>query len=757
MKQLLLFIFCGVFLGAWGQNLTILPQPKLVTIDTAQQFNFGAELFVEENPSQYRIIESFNAIALDQGNFKVNSFKNDLTAGLKISPNLFLHPNYFKDELIKDQYTLEIKNTGIHIYYNNEASALMAFQSLLQILKRNEAAELLLPQTHVYDYPDFSWRGLHLDCSRHFFSPEEVKRFLRVMAHYKFNKFHWHLTDDQGWRIEIKKYPKLTSIGAYRDSTKIGHFNEFEKGYEHERYGGYYTQEEVKEIVAYAALLHIEVIPEIEMPGHARAALAAYPNLGCSKSELPVASTWGIFNEVFCSKKETINFLKDIVDEVAPLFPSTYFHIGGDEAPSIQRENCKHCQKTIQKNQLHDEHEVQGYILKTINSHLKKYNKTLLGWDEIIESGLPDDCAVMSWRGMQGGIKAAEAKHPVVMSPTTYCYFDYYQSDNPHEPLAIGGYLPLEKVYQFSPLPKELDSNFHSYILGGQANLWTEYIPSFDHLMYMTYPRALALSEKLWNKKALTYDQFLQKLLTYQLPYLESQHIPYCKAIADANFKLSSSQMGQILIDVINQNPLLPTVTNFRNISIGPETHYEIQHKGDTSIDTVVLSSFAQGMEDRKKELKLVVSQSTACKIDSLTPPHPKFNNGGSFTLVNGVYGRRPWNGSGWLGYSGDTITIIFDLQESRAVFNLQVSCLKAEGSWIYLPEQISVFGSNNNLHFEPITQEAIESEISNLPLANNYRYIQLVIAPKDKIPQGNEGAGQNPWTFIDEIKIAWN
>ncbi|SFT67117.1 hexosaminidase [Lishizhenia tianjinensis] len=753
MRFLLSLLIVSAVFALKAQNM-ILPQPKFITVDTTHYVNFGKALFTYNDAATHRLIESLNT---NSHGLEVHRFRNSPSSGIRINANLFLHPKYDKKELDYDNYTLDIQAEAIHIYYTNEASAYMAFQSLLQLLKTNAQKDILLPLTHINDYPDFEWRGLHLDCSRHFFSTQEIKRFLNTMAYYKFNKFHWHLTDDQGWRIELKKYPELTSVGAYRDSTKIGHFNEFEKGYEKQRYGGYYTQKQVQEIVAYAAKLHIEVIPEIEMPGHARAALAAFPELGCSQEQLPVASTWGIFNEVFCSKKQSLNFLKDVIEEVAPLFPSNYFHIGGDEAPSIQREHCKHCQKTIKKHHLHNEHEVQGYILKEMNAHLKKHNKTLIGWDEIIESGLPDNCAVMSWRGMQGGKQAAEQKHPVVMSPTTYCYFDYYQSDNPNEPLAIGGYLPLEKVYQFTPIPQDLDTQYHAYILGGQANLWTEYIADFDHLMYMTYPRALALAEKVWNKNAPSYEDFLHKVLFYQLPYLDTQNINYSKAIADANFVLSSDSMGTVAVHVENQNPLLPTITNFRNISTSSKTDFQLHLPEHKVQDTIYLSSFAEGMEDRKKEITLYLSQSTGCKIDSLTPPHPKFNNGGSFTLVNGVYGRRPWNGSDWLGFSGDTITVIFDLLEQRELTQLELSCLKAEGSWIYLPEHISVFGANDKNAFEEVESRAIHKEISEIPLANNYRYIKLVIAPKDKIPQGNEGAGQNPWTFIDEIIITWN
>jgi hexosaminidase len=306
---------------------------------------------------------------------------------------------------------------------------------------------------------------LHLDVSRHFFSVDEVKRFIDLMALYKFNTFHWHLTDDQGWRIEIKKYPKLTEIGAFRDSTVIGHYSDRPRKYDVTQYGGYYTQDEVREVVAYAKDRFITVVPEIELPGHSRAALAAYPELSCTGMEQGVEGLWGIFDDIYCSKQETIDFMKDVLDEVVDLFPSEYIHIGGDEAPKTRWKSCPNCQKVIAENGLKDEHELQSYFIGQMDEFLTSKGKKLIGWDEILEGGLSPNAAVMSWRGLKGGIEAARQKHEVVMTPTTYCYFDYYQSGHPSEPVAIGGFLPLEKVYQFEPVPKELSEEEARFII----------------------------------------------------------------------------------------------------------------------------------------------------------------------------------------------------------------------------------------------------------------------------------------------------
>jgi hexosaminidase len=350
----------------------------------------------------------------------------------------------------------------------------------------------------VKDFPNFQWRGLHLDVSRHFFTVEEIKRFIDLMSYYKFNTFHWHLTDDQGWRIEIKKYPKLTEIGAWRDSTVDNHYTTVPRTYTKARYGGFYTQEQIKDVVAYAEAKYVTIVPEIEMPGHARAALAAYPEYSCTGKAQGVEGLWGIFDDIFCSKPASIQFLKDILDEVIPLFPGQYIHIGGDEAPKTRWHNCPKCQDIMKENHLKDEHELQSYFIRQMDAYVTAKGKKIIGWDEILEGGLSPNAAVMSWRGFDGGLEAAKQGHYVVMTPGSHCYFDHYQGKGKDEPLAIGGYTSLEKVFTFNPIPPDLGPEVSSYILGGQANIWTEYIPAFSKVEYMAYPRAIALSQALW-------------------------------------------------------------------------------------------------------------------------------------------------------------------------------------------------------------------------------------------------------------------
>ena len=340
----------------------------------------------------------------------------------------------------KDFYSISVSDY-IFISYSNDKALYYAMQSLSQLIKTEDGIKYI-PKAFVQDYPKFEWRGLHLDVSRHFFSVKEIKKYLDLMAIYKFNTFHWHLTDDQGWRIEIKAYPKLTKIGAYRDSTLMGHYTQNPKQYDKKRYGGFYTQEQVKEIVAYAKERYIDIVPEIEMPGHSRAALAAYPEFSCSEIRQEVPGIWGVFEDIYCTKEESFQFVTNILEEVVDLFPGEYIHIGGDEAPKSRWKTCTKCQNVIKNNGLVDEHELQSYFITRIENFLDNKGKKLIGWDEILEGGLSPNATVMSWRGCKGGIAAAKKGHYVVMTPGSHSYFDHYQGKSNEEPLAIGGYTP---------------------------------------------------------------------------------------------------------------------------------------------------------------------------------------------------------------------------------------------------------------------------------------------------------------------------
>ena len=420
------------------------------------------------------------------------------------------------DSLPSEGYTLSITPDSIDIAGGSPAGVFYAFQSLRQLLPAaalaGERARVIeLPAVEIRDEPHFAYRGAMLDACRHFFKPDEVKEYLDLLALHKINRFHWHLTEDQGWRIEIRRYPELTKIGSQRSETVLGNNS---PAYDGTPYGGYYTQDQLRDVVTYAAERFIVIIPEIEMPGHASAALAAYPNLGCIGEGYKVRTHWGVFPEVFCAGKEsTFEFLQNVLEEVIKLFPSEYIHVGGDECPTKSWKVCPACQKRIQNESLKDEHELQSYFMLRIEKWLNKHGRHLIGWDEILEGGISQSATIMSWRGTAGGIAAARAGNKVIMTPNTHCYLDYYQTEHPQgcEPWGIGGYVPVEKVYSFDPYDQLAETEC-PYILGMQGNIWTEYIASMAHVEHMTLPRLAALAEVSWSYKGRDIEDFRRRM-----------------------------------------------------------------------------------------------------------------------------------------------------------------------------------------------------------------------------------------------------
>lgn len=431
------------------------------------------------------------------------------------------------ESLGEEAYQLDVDHKGIHIKASDEAGFFYGVQSLIQLLPIDKKI-VSLPYLNIEDSPRFKWRGLHLDVCRHFFPVEFVKKYIDLMALYKLNTFHWHLTEDQGWRIEIKKYPKLTEVGSIRKETMVAKNFDPYVG-DGKPYGGFYTQEEIREIVAYAAARQITVVPEIEMPGHSIAALAAYPELGCGPGPYEVGTKWGVYEDIYCPSEKTFAFLKDVLTEVIDLFPGEYIHIGGDEAPKAAWKKSALAQQVIKREGLKDEFELQSYFIKRIEKFLVSKGKKLIGWDEILEGGLAPQAAVMSWRGEKGGIEAAEAGHNVVMSPNAELYFDHYQGKPEDEPLAIGGFTTLESVYHYEPVPEELDDAHHQYVMGAQANVWTEYIPTPEHAEYMAYPRVLALAETVWTQKEKKNWEAFQAKLPTQFKLLDERKVNYRK------------------------------------------------------------------------------------------------------------------------------------------------------------------------------------------------------------------------------------
>jgi len=506
------------------EKKTLTDFPGIIPLPVSMQISSGQFILTPETNIVYpagnekikKIAEYLNQLVLKSAGFQLTLSE----AEKPVRNSIQLLTGEFPD-IGKEGYILKSSRKGVQISANEPNGLFYGVITLWQLFPAGSTGNsITIPAIQITDMPRFSWRGAHLDVGRHFFNMDFIKEYIDIIALHKMNVFHWHLTDDQGWRIEIKKYPLLTEIGAWRDETVIGHpWRDRDKGpvkYDGIRYGGFYTQNEIKEIVDYAADRYITVVPEIEMPGHAQAAIASYPELGCTGEKVKVRTIWGISPYIYNVDDNTFKFLEDVLSEVMDLFPSEYIHIGGDEALKDQWKASNKIQKQIKDLDLKDEHELQSYFVKRIEEFINSKGRKLIGWDEILEGGLAPNAAVMSWRGIQGGIEAARQGHDVVMTPATHCYLDYYQSENTDkEPLAIGGYLPLDTVYNFEPVPSQFSADEAKHILGAQGNLWTEFIAVTEYLEYMLLPRLTAIAELTWTPKEMkNLEDFKRRLET---------------------------------------------------------------------------------------------------------------------------------------------------------------------------------------------------------------------------------------------------
>lgn len=532
---LALFTDCtGVDAPAGENQYAIIPAPVSLTPGTGEfLFTAKTKITVNELTDDTRLAAGFLATMVNRvSGFTLTVTPGSSSAGGRVA--MFIDSSAGTGA---EGYQMSVRRNKIIIKAETAAGLFHAVQSLRQLLPAEiespgiiENIRLAVPACEITDTPRFVYRGMHLDVARHMFPVEYIKRYIDMLALHKMNYFHWHLTEDQGWRIEIKKYPLLTEVGAYRKETLIGHGGRRPFEFDGKPYGGFYTQDEVRDIVEYARQRFITVIPEIEMPGHSVAALAAYPDISCTGGPFEVVTRWGVFDDIYCAgKEETFTFLQDILDEVIALFPSTYIHIGGDEAPKTRWKVCPDCQQRIREEGLADEHELQSYFIKRIENYLLGKGRRIIGWDEILEGGLAPQATVMSWRGITGGIAAARMGHDVIMTPGSHLYLDHYQTEPEGEPLAIGGYSPLEWVYSYEPLPQELTPEEQKYILGLQGNLWAEYLKTPEHMEYMAYPRMFAIAETGWSTVGnKDFESFLARFI-FQKPRYDITGINYFK------------------------------------------------------------------------------------------------------------------------------------------------------------------------------------------------------------------------------------
>ena len=750
---LLIFLFFLGFINAQEQ-LNLIPYPQKVELKTGNfEINEKTLLVGDKKSNEYKYFtEKFKKI-----------YSKDLSKNIKkVKPNfisLVLHKDLKIDnkQELNSNYILDVSDEIILVIGKNSEGVFQGIQTLLQLIETSKDGKI--PALKIQDSPKFAWRGMHLDVCRHFFTVEEVKQYIDYLAMYKLNTFHWHLTDDQGWRIEIKKYPKLTEIGSKRKESMIGAY--VDNTFDGKPYGPYfYTQKQIKDVVKYAQERHITVVPEIEMPGHDLAALSAYPELACTKGPFESATKWGVFDDVFCPKEETFTFLENVLDEVMTLFPSQYIHIGGDECPKTRWKECAHCQDLIKKNNLKDEHGLQSYFIQRIEKYVNSKGRKIIGWDEILEGGLAPNAAVMSWTGIKGGVEAAKSNHFAVMTPGSYCYFDHYQGDPQTEPNAFGGFTPLDKVYSYNPIPAELNSEQSKFILGVQANLWTEYILDFKQVQYMIFPRLFALSEVAWGtSKPDNYKEFESRVMNH-FKYLDKMDVNYAKSIYNINGKVVPAQNGVAYELSTSQNP--------------NEIHFTI----DGTVPTAQSSSYSKAIEVLKPmtiksayfengELKsaissqdFVPSKTTGKKIALEQQPSENYSFGGAFTLVDGIVGNQKQLGKTWLGFQGKDVVATIDFGQKTRLSEVYFNTLDNKGSWIHLAKSATIQVSDDGENFKivkEISKEEILSTKGKVKVnigKQQAKFIKIKIENAGIIPAGNPGADSKAWLFVDEIGV---
>lgn len=676
-------------------------------------------------------------------------------------------------------YLLDVSPDSLLVRAAAPAGLFYGVQTLRQLLPPSierpsgspGAGPLTVPCVAVEDRPRFAWRGALLDCARHFFPKDFVLRWIDILALHKLNTFQWHLTDDQGWRVEIKKYPRLTEIGAWRVDRENDHWNarEPQRPGEAATYGGFYTQDDIREVVAYAAARHITVVPEIEMPGHAKAALTAYPELSCTGGPftVPPGGYWPI-TDVFCPGNDrTFAVLADILAEVAALFPGPYIHIGGDEVDKAEWTRCPKCRARMKAEKLADVKELQSYFVRRVERILDGLGKRLVGWDEILEGGLAPGATVMSWRGTEGGIAAARAGHDVVMSPTSHCYIDYYQGPPAQEPLAIGGYVPLSKVYAFEPVPAELTADEARRVLGGQANLWTEYVGEGRHAEYMALPRLAALAEAVWSpKEARDWAGFaarVQELFArYDAAGLNAARSAFLVAVGAG----AEPKARRISVALRTEIP-------------GPDIRYTTDGRDPSPSSKRYRGSFAvrRTTEVRAAAFEAGTRLSPAVSAETYvvhlasglrpvlgSPFSPKYDGGGEAALTDGLLGTKDAADGRWQGFEGVDLEAVIDLGKARDVRGLTTRGLQNINSWIFLPTAVEFAVSEDGREFETVATVANdvperEAAVTVKAFAARFeprrvRFVRVLARSVGTVPDWHYGAGGKAWLFTDEIVV---
>lgn len=752
------------------ESVEIIPQPQKITMHSGHfMLNQQTKIVLANTDKKLKETARFFAQYLSNG--LTQSLKIEESGAVDAKNAIVLQTGI--SSIADEGYILKISEKNILIQAKKATGIFYGFQTLRQLLpahfEKNAfplAKGVKLKNVLIEDAPRFEWRGGMLDVARHMFPVSFIKRYIDILAMHKLNTFHWHLTEDQGWRIEIKKYPKLASEAAYREQTMIGHHSDRPRRFDGKRYGGVYTQQEVKEIVAYAAERFITVVPEIEMPGHSIAALKAYPNLSCTGGPHKTREIWGIEKDIYCAGNDsTFIFLQNVLSEVFTLFPSKYIHVGGDEAPKARWDACAKCQKRIVDEGLHDSHELQSYFITRMEKFINKNGRKLIGWDEILEGGLAPNAAVMSWRGVKGGIEAAKAGHKVVMSPTTYCYFDYYQGEKEYEPIAIGGYLPISKVYAFDPVPEGFTEEEAQWIMGGQANLWTEYIPTPKKAEYMLLPRLAALSEAVWSQKQnRSWNSFSKRILTLLKRY-DALGLNYAKSMFAVRIKPQYSSKKEKLLFSMGSE----IKTNRINYTLdGSDPNPESEtYKNPIEISQnsiIKAASFKDGKRSHIARADVALHKAFGKGVKTVHPAHAKYPASGNYALTDGLTGGNAYYDGKYQGYYKNDLIADVDLDKETEISHIEIACVQGINSWVFMPKEVVFYVSDDGSNFkqiasvkhniDPKSEDYVRYVFAAKALKEKARYIRVHVKNFGACPPWHQGAGGATWLFADEIIV---
>ena len=667
-----------------------------------------------------------------------------------------------------EAYKLIVNDKRVCISGASEAGVFYGIQTLRKSLPVAQDINVNLSAVEIYDKPRFAYRGAMLDVARHFYTVDEVKTFIDMLALHNINRFHWHLTDDQGWRIEIKKYPKLMSVASERKETVVGRW--YSGIYDGKPYGGYYTQDELRDVIDYAAKRHITIIPEVDLPGHMQAALTAYPELGCTGGPYEVRTIWGVSQDVLCVGNDfTLQFVKDVLSEVADIFPSEYIHIGGDECPKVRWEKCPKCQERIKSLGLKSdakhtkEQRLQSYMIQEAAKYLKEKGKRIIGWTEILEGGLVPDATLMSWIGESGGIEAAHQHHDVIMTPNTYLYFDYYQSKKVEdEPLAIGGYLPIEKTYNYEPMPKELTKEEQQYIKGVQANLWTEYIPVFSQVQYMVLPRLGAVAEVQWTDPSKKdYKDFLRRV-PHLVAVYDCYGWNYATRVYDVNVDMKADTVNHVLnvqLSTMADDPIYYTLDG------QDPTEKSLKYTKPFTIDQSVVLKTMAVHPDRTSKISVDTirfNKATLKPVVLLQPNESRFSPDGPVVLVDGRNGNHSFDTGAWLAVAGNDLEAVINMQAETILSSASVHVYVRKDAWLFDARGFSVSVSSDNKNYKEVASQEykqMQESDSDGIIEHEFSfdsckatYVKIKVISEKSMPDWHWDAGKAPFLLVDEI-----